>query len=1432
MKNGMFVALLLLAALAQPAHATVGTEEAGDGIICPINPTRTYLDVTVDAGDVVAIVYNVSGNYDKAPVADGLVYVLNLSEITLPPTVCWAKTDEFGEVEIGYNPNQTGVVNYWFIFCPVDANTPMCLNRTGITSSPANHNAVPACAGYGSVHPSNKQNYLLSHNQFYQYNRTPASLAALCWPLMLIFALLMGAAYAAGKNPFGFMDMSAPRMSRGKQYTMRAQQKNFDMMGVVMAADNAASTGSGGRFTFTGWASGKLTEGATNLMGATGIISKTKFDKIKSERVVNRKLEEREKLMEKKKDADGKGDAEAVRKIGKEIKEFDNKVGKLMDGNSDRMKQYKAGADEQEQRLMSSAASVPYTAMDWVAMIFGATGPMSSRNKQVAEEIAKNSEKDVTLTKKVTGYNVIKLDGKTIFEKKEVVVRDRNVFRLMGATLLSMIKTQVNYSIGDRTLLRAVLEAVVRWMVFDRNLPDWAKGFRKVAKLGYYGYLRPEELPLGLNIFSGALMQARDGLIMMGKEWALDVHYTPGFEVTITDANGKETKCFAVQGDGKWSAYINGEWKKIGLQEIMQLSFQKIEDRLTTEKIPTGKTGWILDGQEVMVKTHNAAFLITGIDGKSEVARWTTEMRKTAEENFAAKSEYMKLYSEILQRGMPVGDYNHLVNSIGICEGLYSLTEEKLKTQLGLGEAGQKGNKERQKQLVEALGEIGLKDFAGVVKKFDGENDLRKITYLIADMTGVGNSLSGLNSTKWGGMGNLEKEKELDKLDFSDVLKNSLDAVREAGTARFSKDYAIALEISAANNLSKSYEKIAGVLADQKLGMETVGDAMASAHIYEQAHQSVLKFAEILNKAEILNQTLADGQEMTAKEREKEIKELKKTIGVGSQADIAEYYESAAKIDIYEAMNGTGKKTGVLPEGGLGDIQKYINGCLDVAATNAKADVILSEALFKSSMPESKIMNIWEKTQENENLLEQDYLGYGPGSSRIFREQKNYAEQFNTVFNPNIKMERMSEQQAELVRKAQNNFADAYMTGNSDLINLHYGELQGMYEKIYSHARLNPEFSDRFSGQILKDPSSREYDLPPGITAYKKDGVYITNSEYEKLKDAEREGYSKTKLPDSVTLEQLGETPGLLAVAYPYVKIQQSIDAANNLLQEVTQMKQQNGYGNGNDIAKELVPKIETRVRDYINNISEYKNKPPEEASIFVNNYLEKRDELGTLQQMQTTAYMAPTNRALDGLIGPITGGLSSYERQNLQDNKEAYFGISSGTFYMRDPAKTINDAARNESGGAGAFDPLREYVKSKQYVDDLQRSEMEMKRVTDILSLPFPIKNDKEIDAINTINSIPHQRYDEWREGLPTFHGKLKDYIEKTKNYVDNTKTAIEHYNNLQEGKSDMKDWVHIKNLDEWETNWNTLTKEGKYAPPKTKKRNYSRLGEENNEP
>jgi hypothetical protein len=238
------------------------------------------MDITIEAhtgapDDANIFVYNLTRDYEKIGIPQGVVYKIdlsNLSDTTPTASICYALTGETagghgsdGKVKFSYEELTDGCVDNRFVFCPLSANPSgsaitdknarwQCLN--GTLPNQAYFNSIidapiPPCsdaipAAYGLPSPA-IANHLLSHNELYLCNQTPKSYVELCWPLMLIFGLLMGASFLLGRNPFMAFDLSSPRLGRGKQYSMRVQQERRDLMSYAMAGDQAVTMAGKGR---------------------------------------------------------------------------------------------------------------------------------------------------------------------------------------------------------------------------------------------------------------------------------------------------------------------------------------------------------------------------------------------------------------------------------------------------------------------------------------------------------------------------------------------------------------------------------------------------------------------------------------------------------------------------------------------------------------------------------------------------------------------------------------------------------------------------------------------------------------------------------------------------------------------------------------------------------------------------------------------------------------------------------------------------------------------------------------------------------------------------------------------------------------------------------------------------------------------------------
>ncbi|MCX6770810.1 MAG: hypothetical protein NTX79_02030 [Candidatus Micrarchaeota archaeon] len=221
---------------------------------CAVAPTiPSYTDVTLDSyqGLINTFTYNMSEkNYKKTGLPNALLFMVNLTAQS-NVKICYKVADSTGHMQMPYDQAAPGCTDYWFIFCPrgdaalaTDAgrvSREICLNSTKIKYDTLIYPQPTPCTPSPPA-PKSYLDHILSHNELFFCNKVTKDYAPLCWPLMLILGLLLGASFAAGKNPFHAFDFSSPRMNRGRQYSARVQNKSFDFLSYIMGAATTASS--------------------------------------------------------------------------------------------------------------------------------------------------------------------------------------------------------------------------------------------------------------------------------------------------------------------------------------------------------------------------------------------------------------------------------------------------------------------------------------------------------------------------------------------------------------------------------------------------------------------------------------------------------------------------------------------------------------------------------------------------------------------------------------------------------------------------------------------------------------------------------------------------------------------------------------------------------------------------------------------------------------------------------------------------------------------------------------------------------------------------------------------------------------------------------------------------------------------------------------
>ena len=203
-------------------------------------------------------------------------------------------TDSEGRAVFDFSSYADRCVKFKFMYCPFtcadssQCGLQQCLNASGIGCPPCNVSAIPwyndrepptALECYKAIPAIGESNYCPPPKPL---NATPE----ICFPLILIFALLAGALFLSGRNPFSGFDFSAPRVGRHMaSYQPRARGVSIDTLSVAkqlyggimkekkIAADKKAAAeretlrGKGGEGKATG------VPGVTGQLGAKGPVT-------------------------------------------------------------------------------------------------------------------------------------------------------------------------------------------------------------------------------------------------------------------------------------------------------------------------------------------------------------------------------------------------------------------------------------------------------------------------------------------------------------------------------------------------------------------------------------------------------------------------------------------------------------------------------------------------------------------------------------------------------------------------------------------------------------------------------------------------------------------------------------------------------------------------------------------------------------------------------------------------------------------------------------------------------------------------------------------------------------------------------------------------------------------------------------------------------
>lgn len=234
-------------------------------------------DATFEA-EVTFFYTNLSETPSRRPIADApiIVIIKNLTSTEIRKVFTGAD----GKATFDYREYRDGCQEMTFFYCPfkLGCGFDACMQALHINGTYDDLYSIPDGNGVSFVMPVDFEmpKFLPAAPQSVNYcPPARASLPAFCFPLAIIFALLVGALHLSGKNPLMGFDMSAPRPGRHLRYAARARQTlSLDVASLavsvgMLVAGKALEGESGGKGT------GDLKEGKPGAKTGTPSTTKT-----------------------------------------------------------------------------------------------------------------------------------------------------------------------------------------------------------------------------------------------------------------------------------------------------------------------------------------------------------------------------------------------------------------------------------------------------------------------------------------------------------------------------------------------------------------------------------------------------------------------------------------------------------------------------------------------------------------------------------------------------------------------------------------------------------------------------------------------------------------------------------------------------------------------------------------------------------------------------------------------------------------------------------------------------------------------------------------------------------------------------------------------------------------------------------------------------